>query len=225
MGCGTWGGNSFSDNMNYRHYMNITRIVAADPPNACRREDEMFGDYFAQATARDAEHVATLPTVHALIERAGRAPAAGAVYAIADRRDRRATHLRRPARAAAARVAALLRQHGRRSQATRSRWSCPTASRRCALLLGAMYGGYCVEPGQPAVAARADALRARALRLRARAASRPSGRSACARCWHGIERAGRGASWSIPMRAALPGEAEAHAAGRRGRPRPTPSRC
>ena len=32
MGCGTWGGNSFSDNLNYRHFLNITRIVAADPP-------------------------------------------------------------------------------------------------------------------------------------------------------------------------------------------------
>ncbi|MBI2293712.1 MAG: aldehyde dehydrogenase family protein, partial [Betaproteobacteria bacterium] len=27
MGCGTWGGNSFSENLNYRHFMNITRIV------------------------------------------------------------------------------------------------------------------------------------------------------------------------------------------------------
>src|SRR3546814_7161274 len=27
MGCGTWGGNNFSDNMNYRHYQNITRVV------------------------------------------------------------------------------------------------------------------------------------------------------------------------------------------------------
>lgn len=26
MGCGTWGGNNFSENMNVRHYMNITRI-------------------------------------------------------------------------------------------------------------------------------------------------------------------------------------------------------
>ena len=26
MGCGTWGRNNFSDNMNYRHYLNITRV-------------------------------------------------------------------------------------------------------------------------------------------------------------------------------------------------------
>jgi hypothetical protein len=24
MGCGTWGGNNFSDNLTYRHYLNIT---------------------------------------------------------------------------------------------------------------------------------------------------------------------------------------------------------
>ena len=44
MGCGTWGGNSFSDNMNYRHYMNITRVVqtiAAREPKA----DTMFANY------------------------------------------------------------------------------------------------------------------------------------------------------------------------------------
>ncbi|HEX9686504.1 MAG TPA: aldehyde dehydrogenase family protein [Burkholderiales bacterium] len=32
MGCGTWGGNSFSDNLNYKHFMNITRIVRTIPP-------------------------------------------------------------------------------------------------------------------------------------------------------------------------------------------------
>ncbi len=31
MGCGTWGGNSFSDNLNYRHFLNITRIVRTIP--------------------------------------------------------------------------------------------------------------------------------------------------------------------------------------------------
>jgi sulfoacetaldehyde dehydrogenase len=45
MGCGTWGGNNFSENMNYRHYMNITRIstpIAERVPS----EDEIFGAYF-----------------------------------------------------------------------------------------------------------------------------------------------------------------------------------
>ena len=47
MGCGTWGGNSFSENLNYRHFMNTTRIVRTIPP----REpgvDEVFGEYFAK---------------------------------------------------------------------------------------------------------------------------------------------------------------------------------
>jgi sulfoacetaldehyde dehydrogenase len=48
MGCGTWGRNNFSDNMNYRHYLNITR-VAAPIPERVPTEDEIFGDYFAVA--------------------------------------------------------------------------------------------------------------------------------------------------------------------------------
>jgi sulfoacetaldehyde dehydrogenase len=45
MGCGTWGGNSFSDNMNYRHYMNITRISHAIPERM-PSEREIFGALF-----------------------------------------------------------------------------------------------------------------------------------------------------------------------------------
>ena len=41
MGCGTWGGNSISDNLNYRHFLNITRVVhplaARSRPRADRR--------------------------------------------------------------------------------------------------------------------------------------------------------------------------------------------
>jgi sulfoacetaldehyde dehydrogenase len=47
MGCGTWGGNSIHDNMNYRHYMNVTRIartIPADEPAL----DEIFGSYWAK---------------------------------------------------------------------------------------------------------------------------------------------------------------------------------
>jgi sulfoacetaldehyde dehydrogenase len=47
MGCGTWGGNSFSDNLNYRHFMNITRIVRTIPPNE-PSVDEIFGEYWAK---------------------------------------------------------------------------------------------------------------------------------------------------------------------------------
>ena len=45
MGCGTWGGNNFSDNMNYRHDLNITRIskpITERVPS----EREIFGAYF-----------------------------------------------------------------------------------------------------------------------------------------------------------------------------------
>lgn len=44
MGCGTWGGNSFSENLNYRHFMNTTRIVRVIPPRE-PSVDEIFGAY------------------------------------------------------------------------------------------------------------------------------------------------------------------------------------
>ena len=47
MGCGTWGKNNFSDNMNYRHYLNITR-VARPIPERMPSEDDVLGSYFAQ---------------------------------------------------------------------------------------------------------------------------------------------------------------------------------
>jgi len=44
MGCGTWGGNSFSENLNYRHFMNVTRIVRVIPPRE-PTVDDIFGAY------------------------------------------------------------------------------------------------------------------------------------------------------------------------------------
>lgn len=44
MGCGTWGRNSFSDNLNYRHFMNITRIVRTIPPREPTMDD-IFSAY------------------------------------------------------------------------------------------------------------------------------------------------------------------------------------
>jgi len=44
MGCGTWGGNSFSENLNYRHFMNTTRIVRTIPPRE-PTPDEIFSAY------------------------------------------------------------------------------------------------------------------------------------------------------------------------------------
>jgi sulfoacetaldehyde dehydrogenase len=45
MGCGTWGGNSFSDNMHWRHFLNITRISRVIPERI-PTEEEIFGAYF-----------------------------------------------------------------------------------------------------------------------------------------------------------------------------------
>ena len=47
MGCGTWGRNSISDNLNYRHFLNITRVVR---PLAAERvvepsEKQLFSAY------------------------------------------------------------------------------------------------------------------------------------------------------------------------------------
>ncbi len=47
MGCGTWGSNSISENMNYRHYLNTTRIVRTIAPNVPTTED-LFGEYHAK---------------------------------------------------------------------------------------------------------------------------------------------------------------------------------
>jgi sulfoacetaldehyde dehydrogenase len=47
MGCGTWGRNNFSGNLNFRHYLNITRIaypIAEHVPEV----DELLGAYFGR---------------------------------------------------------------------------------------------------------------------------------------------------------------------------------
>jgi sulfoacetaldehyde dehydrogenase len=47
MGCGTWGRNSISNNLNYRHFLNITRVVRPLPPERVREptEEDLFGAY------------------------------------------------------------------------------------------------------------------------------------------------------------------------------------
>jgi len=47
MGCGTWGKNNFSENMNYRHYLNITRVVRPIPEHVPKVED-LLKNYFSQ---------------------------------------------------------------------------------------------------------------------------------------------------------------------------------
>ncbi len=48
MGCGSWGGNSIDDNLNYRHFMNTTKVVRTIPVNEPAVED-IFGDYWKMA--------------------------------------------------------------------------------------------------------------------------------------------------------------------------------
>jgi len=47
MGCGSWGRNSFADNLNVRHFMNITRVVRPLAPGDVLEptEEALFGDY------------------------------------------------------------------------------------------------------------------------------------------------------------------------------------
>ena len=47
MGCGTWGRNSLSDNLNYRHFLNITRVAMPLAPADVHEptDDEIFGAY------------------------------------------------------------------------------------------------------------------------------------------------------------------------------------
>jgi sulfoacetaldehyde dehydrogenase len=47
MGCGSWGGNSITENLNYRHFLNITHLVttiAEDKPS----EEALFGDHWTR---------------------------------------------------------------------------------------------------------------------------------------------------------------------------------
>jgi sulfoacetaldehyde dehydrogenase len=47
MGCGTWGKNNFSDNLNYRHYLNITR-VSRPIDERVPSEQQIFGTFFSR---------------------------------------------------------------------------------------------------------------------------------------------------------------------------------
>jgi sulfoacetaldehyde dehydrogenase len=45
MGCGTWAGNSITENLNYRHFINITHLVTTIPEDK-PSEDALFGGYW-----------------------------------------------------------------------------------------------------------------------------------------------------------------------------------
>ncbi len=44
MGCGTWGGNSISENLNYRHFINITHL-STEIPEDKPSEESLFGNF------------------------------------------------------------------------------------------------------------------------------------------------------------------------------------
>ncbi|MGH3342723.1 MAG: acylating sulfoacetaldehyde dehydrogenase [Carbonactinosporaceae bacterium] len=45
MGAGTWAGNSISENLSYRHFLNVTRLARPIPPRVPTEED-LWGRYF-----------------------------------------------------------------------------------------------------------------------------------------------------------------------------------
>jgi sulfoacetaldehyde dehydrogenase len=47
MGCGTWGGNSITENLNYRHFLNITHLVTTIPEDK-PEEAQLFGAHWAK---------------------------------------------------------------------------------------------------------------------------------------------------------------------------------
>lgn len=47
MGCGTWAGNTISENLNYRHFINITHLVTTIPEDK-PSEEELFGKHWAK---------------------------------------------------------------------------------------------------------------------------------------------------------------------------------
>ena len=47
MGCGSWGGNSIDENLHWKHFLNITRVVRSIPAREPSLED-VFADYWAE---------------------------------------------------------------------------------------------------------------------------------------------------------------------------------
>lgn len=47
MGCGTWGGNSITENLNYMNFLNITHLVTTIPEDR-PSEEELFGRFWAK---------------------------------------------------------------------------------------------------------------------------------------------------------------------------------
>ena len=47
MGCGTWAGNTISENLNYRHFINITHLVTTIPEDK-PSEEALFGNHWTK---------------------------------------------------------------------------------------------------------------------------------------------------------------------------------
>ena len=47
MGCGTWQGNSISENLNWRCFVNVTHLVTTIPEDK-PTEEALFGAYWAK---------------------------------------------------------------------------------------------------------------------------------------------------------------------------------
>jgi sulfoacetaldehyde dehydrogenase len=47
MGCGSWGGNSIDENLNWTHFVNHVKIVRVIPERKPSL-DEIFSDYWAE---------------------------------------------------------------------------------------------------------------------------------------------------------------------------------
>ena len=45
MGCGTWAGNSISENLNYKNFLNITHLVRTIPEDK-PSEEALFGNHW-----------------------------------------------------------------------------------------------------------------------------------------------------------------------------------
>ena len=43
LGCGSWGHNSISENLNYTHLMNVSRVARFMPNNYVPTEEELWG--------------------------------------------------------------------------------------------------------------------------------------------------------------------------------------
>ncbi|MEX3008954.1 aldehyde dehydrogenase family protein [Hoeflea sp. TYP-13] len=48
MGCGSWGGNSIDENLHWKHFLNITKVVRETDPDE-PSVDQIFQDYWAEA--------------------------------------------------------------------------------------------------------------------------------------------------------------------------------